>query len=126
MTISELSRGILQRGIDDWIQWLEVVNVVQTMFPGATPDEVREHSIRAIGELRDGGYVRVGDLTPDGFTSWTGDTSDILRRIDAEWRALRRWTLGDIGWLENTPIGNRIGIAEWLKWNRQKEESGRG
>jgi hypothetical protein len=126
MTISELSRRILQRGIDDWIQMLEVVNVVQTMFPEATPDEVREHSIRAIGELRDGGYVRVGDLTSDGFTSWTGDTSDILRRIDAEWRALRRWTLGDIGWLENTPIGNRIGIAEWQKWKTQKEESGQG
>jgi hypothetical protein len=126
MTISELSRRILQRGIDDWIQMLEVVNVVQSMFPEATPDEVRERSIRAIGELRDGGYVRVGDLTPDGFTSWTGNTSDILRRIDAEWRSLRRWTLGDIGWLENTPIGNRIGIAEWLKWKKQKEESGQG
>jgi hypothetical protein len=67
----------------------------------------------------------VGDLRgEDGFTSWVGETGDVLRRIDEEWRAVGTPTLWQIAWLENTPIGNRIGIAEWKKWKKQKEEAG--
>jgi hypothetical protein len=125
VNLSELSRQILWHGIDDWVDMSGVSSVARILFPSALPDEVREQCVRAIGELRDGEYARVGDLRgEDGFTSWVGETGDVLRRIDEEWRAVGTPTLWQIAWLENTPIGNRIGIAEWKKWKKQKEEAG--
>jgi hypothetical protein len=121
MSPSELSRKILWRGIDDWIRMDEVAWVGRELLPNASQDEVREQCIQAIGELRDAGLARVGDLAPEGFTAWTGATGDILLRIDTEWRALGTPRMGDIAWLENTPIGNRLGIAEWKKWQEQQD-----
>ncbi len=123
MNLSELSRRILFRGIDDWVDLSHVASVARGLLPDALPDDLRAQCVRAIGELRDGGYARVGDLTPEGFTSWAGETSDVLRRIDTEWRALAAPTLGDIAWLETTPPGNRIGLAEHKKWREQREKA---
>jgi hypothetical protein len=113
MSLGKLEREILLHGIDDWVQMCEVASVARGVLPRASAEEIREKSVRAVGELREHGCVRVGDLTKAGFSSWVGDTAEIVGRIDAEWRALGSPNLGDIGWLENTPIGNRIGLEEW-------------
>jgi hypothetical protein len=123
MNISELSRQILMHGLTDWVQMSEVASVAKGLIRDATQDELRDQCVRAIGELRDGNLVRVGDLAREGFTAWTGETKCILVRIDAEWRALGTPRLGDIAWLETTPVGNRIGIVEWEKWRKQQDKA---
>jgi hypothetical protein len=119
MNLSELACTILSHGLEDWIQMTEVDSIAQHMFPDASPDELREKCVGAIGELKEGGYARVGDLASDRFTEWSGQTGDILRRLDAEWQAVGRPNLGDIGWIENTPVGNRIGFCQWKKSQKQ-------
>jgi hypothetical protein len=90
MSISELSRQILMHGLTDWVQMSEVASVAKGLLRDSSQDELRDQCVRAIGELRDGNLVRVGDLAREGFTAWTGETKCILVRIDAEWRALVR------------------------------------
>jgi hypothetical protein len=123
MNLSELARQMLRRGIEDWVQMAEVAAVARGTLPSASPDEVREQCVRAIGELRDGGFARVGGLVGDTFTMWSGETSSVLHRIDSEWRALGTPKFGQIGWLENTPVGNRIGLNEWEKWHKRSENA---
>jgi hypothetical protein len=123
MSVSELSRHILWRGIDDWVDMCEVASVARKVCPSDSVDERRERCVRAIGELIDGGYAQVGDVTSEGFRAWTGETSDVLHRIDEESRALGTPNLWQIAWLENTSSGDQIGTAEWEKWKKQKGEA---
>jgi hypothetical protein len=123
MSLSELLRHILWRGIDDWVDMCEVASVARKLCPTDSLDERRERCIRAIGELREGGYARVGDVTSDGFMAWTGETSDVLHRIDKEWRRLITPNLWQIAWLENTPSGDQIGRSECEKWKKQTVET---
>jgi hypothetical protein len=66
-------------------------------------------AVDAIGGLLKGELVEVGDVVRgEGFHTWDLAPSAALQRIEQEWRALGRDPFpGDIGWLQNTPGGDR-------------------
>jgi hypothetical protein len=111
MKLSELARRVLRLGTDDWIQMAEVCGVALGLLPNAPPVEIRRAALAAIGELQSGDYMRLGDLTRNGFIAWAMSPEEALDRVAREWSPVHMPRLGEIGWLESTKAGKELGLA---------------
>jgi hypothetical protein len=103
---------LLDRGLDDILQLSEMTGVARRHLGGSpSEDEVMRVTTEIIGELVDAGYAIVGDVAKDDegilyIASWGLGSSDTIKRIEDESRALGRPPdLGDVCWLELTESG---------------------
>ena len=64
-------------------------------------DDKHPQQLQAIRMLLEQSRISVGDITNDGFSAWPLEPSEILDRIDKDWRQLGTSPqLGDIdGWI---------------------------
>jgi hypothetical protein len=111
MKLSELARRILRQGTDDWVHMAEVGGLALSMLPHASQVEIRRAALAAIRELQSGDYMRLGDLTRDGFVPWAVSPGEALDRVAREWSPVHMPRLGEIGWLESTKAGKELGLA---------------
>lgn len=113
-----LVEDLLARGVDDWIQAAEIVDVViRTGLNGLEhndPVKLRTRALGLITEVVVAGLMVAGDVTERvGFEPWGVPPGDAVERIASEWlaRSDPDVMLGEIVWLSNTPKGNAIGEA---------------
>ncbi len=112
---------MLKSGLDDWVQAAEVVSIAMEDGGAGTDRERRELSLRLIREVLERGWMRIGDLTKDGFREWSLPISEAMERVQREWDSLEEGmpNLGDVCWLEISDEGKRL--AEAL-YRRDEEE----
>lgn len=77
-----------------------IADDVRQLRPGASEEELRGETLRALRPLLDQGLIRAARLLPGGsYQLWEGSVEEQLARIDAEWAALGRPPgIGDIAW----------------------------
>ena len=109
--LSPLERSVdelLTCGADDWVDAAEVAWVARSVGGATTEAEIRELSIDLIREVLEQGFMRIGDVTKEGFRPWPLSSGDAVLRVRNEWTALGRGPrLGEIFWLENTETGDQ-------------------
>jgi hypothetical protein len=125
----KIRNELLDRGLHDILQLDEMASVARRHLGGSpSEDEVMQVTTEIIGELMDAGYAIVGDVAKDDegilyISSWGLGSSDTVKRIEEEWRALGRPpNLGDVCWLELTESGR----AHALDVYRPRYRIGRG
>ncbi|HEX8701728.1 MAG TPA: hypothetical protein VF815_23065 [Myxococcaceae bacterium] len=77
-----------------------IADDVRQLKPGASENEIRLETLRALRPLLIQGALRAARLLPGGsYQLWAGSVEEQLARIDAEWAALGRSPdIGDIVW----------------------------
>lgn len=111
MNASRLSIEVLRRGLDDWV-YLAGVSSVVIEHLGLSPLEAREPTLELVRELLCDGLMVAGDVTEDGFLPWPLSASEAMERIECELKELGRPPgLGEIAWLQNSPLGQRLAEA---------------
>jgi hypothetical protein len=102
---------LLDRGLDDILQLSEMASVARRHLGSPSETEVMRATTGIVGELMGAGYAIVGDVAKDDkgilyISSWNLGSTDTIKRIEDEWRALGRSpNLGDVCWLELTESG---------------------
>ena len=73
---------------------------IRELEPGASENEVRLETLRALRPLLTSGALRAVHLLSGGaFEPWVGSVEEQITRMDAEWAALGRAPdLGDVVW----------------------------
>ncbi len=108
MILSSCIDEILLLGLDDWIQASEIASVARTVGGARSENQVRALSIEIIRAVVQGGLMKAGNVTQDGFREWGQSPNDAVERIAGQWAALGRGPdLGEICWLSNTEEGDR-------------------
>jgi hypothetical protein len=108
----DIRKELLDRGLSDMLQLSEMAWVARRDLSG-TPDEgeIMRATTEVISELVGSGYAIVGDVAKDDegvlyVSSWSLESADTIKRIEAEWCALGRPpNLGDVCWLELSESG---------------------
>ena len=111
MILQRCVTGLLECGLDDWVQTPEVAWISKSVGGAITLEQKRELSLRLIREVVQQGLMEIGDLLGGGgrFRKWEMSDQEALRKVEREWLALgREPNLGDICWLSNTEKGNEI------------------
>ncbi len=110
MKVKRCIDEILKSGLDDWVDAAEVVSIAIEDGGAGTDRERRELSLRLIREVLERGWMRIGDLTKDGFRAWALSMPEAMERIQREWDSLEQGmpSLGDICWLEITETGRDL------------------
>jgi len=110
MKLKPFIEQLLRSGLDDWVDASEVAWIAQETGEAVTKSEILSLSLEAISEILECGWMRIGDLTHEGFRPWPISNSDGLERVRREWVALPTKTpnLGEIFWLANTEDGDRV------------------
>ncbi len=77
-----------------------IADDVRQLRPGASEDEIRLETLRALRPLLKQGSLRAVSLLPGGsYQPWEGSAEEQLSMIDAKWAALGRPPdIGDIVW----------------------------
>lgn len=111
-----LQNEVLSRGLDDIVQFAEVISVAYNIL-GINDDAVLRDEVETCCRLLvDGGLAIFGDLASEetdsgtrlSVTPWLGDGSAVTREIERRWKRLHRWPdLNEIGWLSLTDRGVR-------------------
>ena len=111
--MSERSDEILLRGLDDWVQAVDIYWAVK-----GNDQSMEDRCVAAlelIGELLCDGLVEAGDVTEDGFVPWDLGNEAALIEIERRWRELEdhRPHLGDVCWLRLTLFGEEEARKTW-------------
>lgn len=105
--MNDMTKQLLIRGLDDWVNAYELVWIAKEFGGAANDDAAFELAVATLRTVLEGGLMRAGDLTRDGFSSWDLEPEEALHRIVREWRDLGRAPrLGELCWLQNTAEGN--------------------
>lgn len=110
MKLSHTAGRILCRGLDDWVQLVDVIHEVGSSGELLTLAELRERSLGVVAELVEAELMVIGDVTAEtGFVQWPPMASHRqLERIRERWDSLSRQPiLGDVCWLDLTDSGRR-------------------
>jgi hypothetical protein len=108
-THDECIMQILRRGLDDWIQAIEVASVVRFCGTQSTPEGIERAALEVIGELLRRNLVKAGDVTAHGFSEWGMTADDAVEHIARAWNELGRSPdLGEVFWLCNTVEGDAL------------------
>jgi hypothetical protein len=85
-------------GSDVGLWW--IADDVRQLRPGASEEEIRLETLRALRPLLSQGTLRAARLLPGGsYQLWGGTVDEQLARINAEWESLGRSPdIGDIVW----------------------------
>ena len=85
-------------GSDVGLWWM--ADDVRQLQPGASEEEVRLETLRALKPLLSSESVRAVSLLPGGaYQVWEGSVNEQLARIDREWATLGRPPdIGEIAW----------------------------
>lgn len=99
-TLEDIQQGWIDAGAgsDLGLWWL--ADDIRELRRGASEEEIRRETLRAVRPLLERGLLRAVDLLPGGaFQPWQGSIDEQLARIEAEWAVLSRPPdLGDIVW----------------------------
>ena len=113
MKVRVCIEAMLRSGLYDWVQAAEVVSIAMEEGGAETDREGRDLSLELFREVLQRGWMRIGELTHDGFREWSLPVPAAMERIQREWDSLREGmpNLGDICWLEITEEGKRLAEA---------------
>ncbi|MCE9592974.1 MAG: hypothetical protein K8S98_02170 [Planctomycetes bacterium] len=99
----------LDAGSDDWVQVVQLIEIVERLGHFRTSNDTREAVIALIRSLLERGLMRIGDVVASGFTEWDVPHNDAIDRVRREWELLEgALSLGDICWLDITAEGKRV------------------
>ncbi|MEV8312382.1 hypothetical protein AB0P36_35150 [Streptomyces flavidovirens] len=101
MNDKEISRQILEEGIDDWIPIDRLIDLTREFSEAG-----ESASIQILESLLDGGFVKVGEIGENGFEAWSGASQDVVLRVAAELEKVNWVPLGGVCWIANTPKGD--------------------
>ena len=99
----EIKRRLLLDALDDWLGLWDVLGYFEDL-----PESARRRStLSAVDEMLRSGWFEAGFPTQDGkFEAWRLSVDESVQRIADEWSALGKDPgLGDIVWLNLTPVG---------------------
>jgi hypothetical protein len=81
-TLATIRDQVLHSGQDDWVSLDEVSGLVKKAIGPATSRQARFYEAAAVLSLLRDDRVRIGEVVVGrGFIPWTGDQSDIERRV---------------------------------------------
>jgi hypothetical protein len=77
-----------------------IADDIRQLQPGASEEEVRRETLRALRPLLSQGLLRAVNLLPGGtYQAWDGSVDGQLARIELEWARLGRPPdIGDVVW----------------------------
>ena len=77
----------------------------------ADPFTLRALAVGLISEVLIRGLMIAGDIGDRGFQPWPGAPADSIARVCTSWltRTGPRVSIGEVGWLSNTPDGEYLG-----------------
>lgn len=106
--VDDLQAAILEEGLDDWVQAVQVVAATRLLCPELDEAHALEVVLAAIRGLLERELVVAGDIAGTGFVPFEGSVPDVLANYEAGIRAY----LDDPGlgyvWLCNTPRGDEV------------------
>jgi glycine/D-amino acid oxidase-like deaminating enzyme len=87
-------------GADSDIGLWWIADDIRQLNPGASEEEIRRETLRALRPLLSQGLLRAVNLFPGGvYQPWDGSVEEQLARIGLEWALLGRPPdIGDIVW----------------------------
>jgi hypothetical protein len=98
---------LVDRGEADWVDLAEAWWVAGSTGGSESEEEARDLAIEAISQALRRGLMEMGDVTEiQGFRAWALPIDEVIERIVREWSVNSRPEMGDIGWLQNTQLGN--------------------
>jgi hypothetical protein len=114
---------LLIRGLDDWIQAVEVASVSMDVGGAQSHGEVRDLSLRVIRKLLDEGFAEPGDVyEQEGFVPWQLAVDDAMQRIATTWPAGPEGPgLGEVCWLNLTRSGQAEAECLWSKRTKKED-----
>lgn len=106
--IEEIKNVLLTECSVDYVGLWEVMAHVEYGLKHSNPQEVRELTMKLVGELLHEGLIKAGDpKDTGGFVAWKLSPEETVKRIRDEWNALgREPNLGDIVWFTTTEAGD--------------------
>lgn len=108
-----LQEDLLIAGIGDWVHFGEVAWLAARRGAGRGREDQIAVALSALRDLQERGLMEVGDVGPEGFAAWRLPVNEVEERVRTAWLTLDRDPVpGDIGWLANTALGDRV-ADEW-------------
>lgn len=108
MNLNQCIVEVLRSGLDDWIQASEVASIAIWAGGAKGDQQIRQLSLDTIHHVLERGWMRIGELSENGFVQWRASLAEALERVEQAWPSQGTPDLGDVCWLANTELGNKI------------------
>src|SRR5947209_20179147 len=107
-TLESLKQSILAECDEDHVGLWSVVRDVEDLLPNRDKAAVRDQVLKLLHELLDAREIQAGFPTPEGrFKSLKVAPEKIMARIEAEWPAGHRPTIGEGLWFTRAKKSSR-------------------
>jgi hypothetical protein len=108
-----LENDILKAGLHGPVSMAQVSRFASLRFPGGGVEIAV--AVTAIRFLLENDLIRVGDISGHEFSASDSPAEETLWRIEDGWWALgHEPSPGELGWIENTELGNVRATEPWL------------
>jgi hypothetical protein len=108
-----LENDILKAGLHAPVSMAQVSRFASLRFPGGGGGIAV--AVAAIRFLLERDLIRVGDISGHELSAWDSPVEETVWRIEDGWRALgREPNPGELGWIENTELGDVRAAEPWL------------
>jgi len=108
-----LENDVLKAGLHGPVSMAQVSRFASLRFPGGGVEIAV--AVTAIRFLLENDLIRVGDVSDREFSAWGSPFAETVWRIEDGWWALgHEPSPGELGWIENTELGNVRAVEPWL------------
>lgn len=108
MKKADIITCILREGLDDWVMIDRLIGL-SSEWSQHHGDAMKQVFHESLTRLVTDGLAIVGDLRGEGFTDWTGEPFEVVRRVERELDEYE-WNPRMAGcWLRNTDKGDELG-----------------
>ncbi|MFE7595473.1 hypothetical protein ACFU6K_39360 [Kitasatospora sp. NPDC057512] len=106
MVENRVFADVLIEGLDDWVP---IDQLLWAAKEGAAGRPWKAFFAELLRHLLDNGLIRIGELAEEGFSPWSGETDEVVRRVLEDLDGLA-WEprLGSRAWISNTGAGNEL------------------
>jgi hypothetical protein len=108
-----LENDILKAGLHGPVSMAQVSRFASLRFPGGGVEIAV--AVTAIRFLLENDLIRVGVISGDELSAWDSPFQETVWRIEDGWWSLgHEPSAGELGWIENTDLGNVRAAEPWL------------
>jgi hypothetical protein len=126
-SLESLKQSLLTECEEDHVGLWSVIRDVEEAFPKKDKAAIRDRVLNLLHELLLAHEIQAGFPTPDGrgFSALRLDPDKVLARIEADWPAGHRPTIGEGLWFTKAKKKSRKEAAERTSANEGKQSSKR-
>jgi hypothetical protein len=114
--LSPVALDFLEWAADDYVEAFVLRKSLERIRGSMSPEVEKVAALDALGELLEGGLIRVGEMKADvqGLAFWEGSNADIEARIESSWNIERPPGMGENPWFYATDDGK--GLIKSRRW----------